>query len=113
MVAGFRRELGIADLPVVLVAPHGVGESFHSLSVVRKAILGAPKRLRNTRVVDAAIAARNEGLLPDGVHLTREAEQRLGALLAEAVSQNSSPNATPPTSAPTPILMASMPTAGP
>jgi hypothetical protein len=87
MVAGFRSELGIPNLLVVLVAPYCVKDSFHSLSVVRNAILTAPNRLQNVRVVDAAKAAGEgkEGLLPDGVHLTRESQQRLGVLLAAAM----------------------------
>jgi uncharacterized heparinase superfamily protein len=92
MVAGFRSELEIPNLLVVLVAPHGMGDKFHSLSVVRNAILAAPMRLQNVRVVEAALAAGEgkDGLLPDGVHLTRGSQQRLGVLLAGAVCHNSS-----------------------
>jgi hypothetical protein len=87
MVLGFRRKLDTPNLSIVLVAPHAVGYKFGSLKVVRDAILTAPTRLPLVKVVDAAEACEVGmwgGLLPDGVHLTRVAQQRLGIKLAEA-----------------------------
>lgn len=84
MVAAFREDLGVADLPFVactigsFIKPRG---KYFYVNEINEALLGLPGRVRNSACVDARDLS---GHIGDFMHYNTGSQQEIGSRMAEA-----------------------------